>query len=435
VVGALGMARDLRLFYVFRLLATSYLWVPISMAFMASRGLGFDQIMMLSALYSGVVIAVEIPTGALADRMGRRVTMMAGALAMVASCLVAYHAHSFAVFAVAEALAAISISLCSGADSAYLFDLLAARGKVEEYPHRESVASAWHLFGNAAAYAAGGVLGEVGLGLPYLVTAAIAALACVAALGLGPEGAPRPRTSARSELTAYLSTMRGAVDDVVRSRRLIWVMGFSALVFVLIKVTNYLYQPYLDGRGYGLAATGFVFAGVYLLASFVAHRGKPIRDRLGEAPLVWGVLIALAGSFLLLDQLAGPWVLGALAIQAVAKGLYSPLTKPMLNREIRDSSRRATVLSIESIGRRAAMAAFSLLAGLFAAGSAIVLCGVVGFIGLAILALTSRHSPVRRHRLGSLGDAAASPPPAAAPLPNPASMSPVPVPAELSIDK
>src|SRR5688572_26215708 len=122
------------------------------MAFMAARGLEFDEIMVLSALYSAVVIFVEIPTGAMADRMGRRVTMMAGALAMVAACLVSFGAHSFAAFALAEALAAISISLCSGADSAYLFDLLAADGRAEEYPHRESIASAWHLFGNAAAY-------------------------------------------------------------------------------------------------------------------------------------------------------------------------------------------------------------------------------------------------------------------------------------------
>lgn len=404
------MARDLRLFYVFRLLATSYLWVPISMAFMAARGLAFDQIMLLSALYSAVVIAVEIPTGALADRMGRRLTMMGGALAMVAACLVSYGAHSFPAFAVAEALAAISISLCSGADSAYLFDLLHNRGRTEEYAHLESVASAWHLFGNAAAYAAGGLLGEIDLGLPYLVTAAIAFGAFVAAWGLGPEVAARPRTSARAEVRAYVSTMRGAIDDVRRGRRLLWVIGLSSLIFVLIKVTNYLYQPYLDGRGYGLAETGFVFAAVYLLATLVAHRGRRIRELVGEAPLVWITVAGLAGSFLLLDQLTGAWLLGGLAIQAFAKGLYAPLVKPMLNREIRDSSRRATVLSIESIARRTAMALFSLLAGLFAASSAILLCAVVGFAGLVVLALTARHAPGRT-RLGSLADA---PPPVAA---------------------
>ncbi|MEM9489731.1 MAG: MFS transporter, partial [Myxococcota bacterium] len=63
------MARDIKLFYIFRLLATSYLWVPVSVLFPISRGLTFEQVMLLSAVYSIVVILVEVPTGALADRI------------------------------------------------------------------------------------------------------------------------------------------------------------------------------------------------------------------------------------------------------------------------------------------------------------------------------------------------------------------------------
>src|SRR5688500_13691962 len=103
------MARDLRLFYLFRLLATSYLWVPISCLLMSARGLSFLEVMLLAVIYSAVVILVEIPTGVFADRIGRRRSMMLGTLAMVASCLIAYQAGSFGEFAIAEALAATSI--------------------------------------------------------------------------------------------------------------------------------------------------------------------------------------------------------------------------------------------------------------------------------------------------------------------------------------
>jgi MFS family permease len=171
------MARDLRLFYFFRLLATSYLWVPIFFLFQESRGLAFDEIMLLSVIYSGVFLIVEIPTGAFADHIGRRQSMMLGALAMVGSCLVSYLAHDFATFAAAQVLAGVSMALCSGADSAYLFDLLHGNGRGEEYPAREGHASAWHLLGNVGAFVAGGVLASVDLGLPYLVNAGTAALA------------------------------------------------------------------------------------------------------------------------------------------------------------------------------------------------------------------------------------------------------------------
>jgi MFS family permease len=404
------MARDLRLFYLFRLLATSYLWMPISVTFMmVERGLSFDQVMWLGAVYAGVVILVEVPTGALADRIGRREAMMAGALAMVAACLVAYQAHDFATFALAEALAALSMSLCSGADSAYLFDLLHKNGRAHEYPAREGTSSAWHLAGHAMAFALGGALGEIDLALPYLVTAGVSGAAFVVALFLREDrqrtasavvteppatpGRPgRPRRPARIELQKYMGVMGRALGDLRRNRRLLWIMGYSAVVFTLLRVTIVLYQPYLDSRGFSLTARGLVFAGIHVLAALVATRAIHLRRRLGEDALVWGVLGMLAVSFLLLYAVPGPWVLILLAVQAVASGLYSPLVKPMINREIADSGRRATVLSIESIMRRLAIGIFSPVAGRFGAASAIYLCGAVGLVGGLLLAVTARPS-------------------------------------------
>lgn len=414
------MARDLRLFYLFRLLATSYLWVPVFVPFMISRGLGFDEIMLLGAVYSGVVIFVEIPTGAFADRIGRRQSMMAGALAMVGSCIIAYFAHSFTVFVIAEVLAAVSMSLCSGADSAYLFDLLQENGKGHEYPKRESTASAWHQAGSAMAFAGGGLLGTIDLALPYLVTAGVAASAFFVAGMMRTERKVRPdvpKASERAgavrplgaELRSYMHHMWRALREVKTNRFLIWIIVYSAVVFVLLRATIYLYQPYLDVRGFEVDEIGFIFAGVYLLASFVAHRADQLRRWLGEDVLVWGLLGTLAVTFVMLNQFSGQWALCMLAVQAVANGLYSPLVKPILNRQITDSNRRATILSIESIARRAAMGFFAPVAGFYGASSALYLCAAIGFGGFATLALFAMYSPSRQ-----LAPPAARPPKTAA---------------------
>ena len=160
------MSRNLRLFYLFRLLATSYLYVPIFMLFQEGRGLSFFERLALVGIYAGVIVAVEIPTGVFADRIGRRRSMMIGALTMAASCLIAFESHSFGMFVIAESLAAISMALCSGADSAYLYDLLLEHDRGHEYSRRESAASAWHLMGSAIAFAGGGMLAQIDLSLP-----------------------------------------------------------------------------------------------------------------------------------------------------------------------------------------------------------------------------------------------------------------------------
>ena len=412
------MARDLRLFYLFRLLATSYLWVPIFVFFMASRGLGFDQVMVLSAVYAGVVILVEIPTGALADRIGRRFSMMAGSLAMTASCLTAYFAHSFGVFLLAEVLAAISMSLCSGADSAYLFDLLEDNGRGEEYPRREGIASAWHQAGNAVAFAAGGLLAEIDLGLPYLATAGVSMSAFFVAACMRDEprrsAARTERRPVSAELREYMRLMGESLRDVSRNRRLAWIIFYSAVVFALLRATIYLYQPYLDSRGFAYWQTGMVFAGVYLIATLAAHRAYALRRWLGEDALTWILLGSLAVSFILLNQFSGEWALCMLMVQATTKGLYSPLVKPILNREITDSGRRATVLSIESIARRMAILGFSLVAGYYGAHAAIYLGGVFGLAGFALLLVMSHYAPSRNSSVAAPLDATRPPAPAPA---------------------
>jgi MFS family permease len=389
------MARDIRLFYLFRLLATSYLWVPVSVLLMFSRGLSFAEIMILGGVYSAVVILVEIPTGVFADRIGRRQSMMLGTLAMVAACLVAYQSHSMLGFGIAEALAATSMSLCSGADSAYLFDLLRENGRAEEYGRREGTASAWHLAGSAVACAAGGLLGEIDLALPYLVTAGVSLAAFAVAAAMRddrPTDTPH-RLPPGQVVRAWRDHMRDAGRMVWTSQRLAWLIGYSAVVFVLLRATVYLYQPYLKGQGFSPGEIGLCYAAVYLVASVMAMRAHRLRRRLGDEALLWTLLGGLAVSFLVLAEVRGAWVLALLGVQALATGLYSPLVKPLLNREITESRLRATVLSVESIVRRLAMGIFAPIAGFYGEDSAMYVCGAIGLGGLAILAVLAMRSP------------------------------------------
>ena len=66
----------------------------------------------------------EVPTGALADRFGRCRAMMLGSLLMAIGCVVDFNGRDFWTFALGEGLLALGMTLTSGADSAYLYDLL-----------------------------------------------------------------------------------------------------------------------------------------------------------------------------------------------------------------------------------------------------------------------------------------------------------------------
>ncbi len=384
--------RQLRLFYAYRLLATSYLYVPIFMLFQAARGLTFFEQLALGAVYAGAILVAEVPTGVFADRFGRRRSMALGAVALVASALIAIPAHRFATFALAEALAAVSMALCSGADSAYLYDFLCERGRTCDYARCESIASAWHLVGNAAAFAGGGLLAQIDLALPYIATAGVGVAAALVAWLLHDDAPATARTAWRSEIT-------GALVEVARNGRLAWMVGYSAVVFVLLRATIYVYQPYLEDRGLGPVAVGALFAGVNVVAAVVAARTAQLRKRFGDDTLLWALLAALAISFVgLAGATRGPWMLALLAVQAIANGIYSPLTKPLLNREIADSRQRAAILSVESMARRVAMGLFAPLAGVYGRTELMLLCGAIGLGGFVVLALARTRTRVVAER-------------------------------------
>jgi MFS family permease len=118
-----------------------------------------------------------------------------------------------------------------------------------------------------------------------------------------------------------------------------------------------------------------------------------LRRRFGDDAMLWGLLGVLATSFLLLSSAGGSWVVLLLGVQAIANGVYSPLTKTLLNQEIDDSSQRAAILSVDSMGRRAAMGIFAPVAGLYGEDSVLELCGAIGVVGLVILLFTRLRRP------------------------------------------
>jgi MFS family permease len=386
------MNRDLRLFYAYRLLATSFLFVPVEVPYLASRGLTFTAILALQSLFSAIVILLEVPTGALADRLGRKWALAAGSLLMGAGALLFYGAWSMPRCAAAQALLALGMTLVSGPDSAWLYDRLVEGGAGERYRGREGTATAMKHVGTAVAFAAGGLLGRRDPGLPYLATAGVCLVAAVVAAALTEHPAARPAAA----WSGFARHMARAVTTSFSRARLRWAILYSAFIFVLLRVSLWLYQPYLHRAGYDVAAVGFIFAGVYLVAALTARQIDAIRRRLPGAALYWALPLTLGATYVVLGRFAASWGVLLLMAQKAVDGIYSPLTKELMNRELPEAGARATVLSVESMVRRLAFCAFAPLIGVLidriSLAAALYACAATAALGAVALG-RSRRSP------------------------------------------
>ena len=157
-----------------RWLPTGFL-IPVSAVFMQSRGLSLAQIGLAVAVQSGVVLLLELPTGGLADSLGRRrVLLFAGVLDIAAlSCFAV--ATSFAGFVVAWAVQGVFRALDSGPLEAwYVDESLAVRpdADIERGIARSGtvigIAISAGALGSATLVAAGPLWGVEALVLPVL---------------------------------------------------------------------------------------------------------------------------------------------------------------------------------------------------------------------------------------------------------------------------
>lgn len=403
-VGALH--RNLRLFHLYRFLSTSYLFIPV--LYLQSRGLSFTQIGLLSSVYCVTVMIFEVPTGALADHFGRRLAMSLGSLLMAAGCLVDYLGRSFPMFAFGDGMLALGMTLASGADSAYLFDLLRDHGEEHHYRRLEGSASSAKLVGTSLGLVLGGWVARHDLALTYLLTGGV----CLVSAGIAallherrPEGGLswEVRRALPGSSPWLWPLMRSSLREILRRAELRAAIAFSILVFTLLREGMYLHPIYLRQAHFGVDWIGMCLAALTLFSAWSAHRIEEIRALFGERRLLWFLPLLLSVSYLCMGVWFTGFGVGFLLCQMLVNGVYSPLSKELLNREINDSRQRATVLSMESMARRLVFGITSPLIGLGMDRYGIPLgffgSGALGLLGAALYAwqffTSSRRSAER----------------------------------------
>ena len=97
-------------------------------------GLTFFQIMILQSYFMFVIFILEIPSGAIADRIGRNIALMISALSVACAAFFYSIVPIFFLFFVGETFWAFSIALFSGTEEAFLFNTLKTMDQEKKLP-------------------------------------------------------------------------------------------------------------------------------------------------------------------------------------------------------------------------------------------------------------------------------------------------------------
>ncbi len=122
-------------FYIFNIILGIHtvrgVYIPYMMEW---GGLTFFQIMILQSYFMFMIFLLEIPSGAIADRIGRNVALMLSGITVVAAAFTYSITPNIFLFFLAETLWAFSMALFSGTDEAFLFNTLKTMDQEEQLP-------------------------------------------------------------------------------------------------------------------------------------------------------------------------------------------------------------------------------------------------------------------------------------------------------------
>ncbi len=197
--------------------------VPVTVLLASSRGLSPAEIGLVFTVQGAVVVALELPTGGLADALGRRAVLAAGALSHVAGLLALAAAESLGGFCLAFGLVAVGRALDSGPLEAWFVDTattLDSQVDVTKGLARGGVADGVALCFGAVVGGLLPLLFEDLLWLPVLVAAALALVHAAAVLLLVvPVGPAPPRRTARTALRQGFGDVPRTISSSLRLAR------------------------------------------------------------------------------------------------------------------------------------------------------------------------------------------------------------------------
>ncbi len=353
------------------------LWVPIWVVFLQRKGLSLTQVGLLEGVAWTITAFLEVPTGAIADRWGRKASIAVGAsLYGLAMFLILAEALSPA-FLLGYALWNSSTAFVSGADSALLYDSLKADGRAAEAAKQSGRYAAINQASQGIASLVGAAIATIDINLCF----AICGFLGLAAAGLVLTIHEPPRTSEDDEYLGYWRNLRTAVRIAARRPVVRALVLLNATILIVPLVVYYvLLQPYAVGVGLPLAALGVVVIGVQLstvVASWLAHRTEGRFELTSVVAVALAVLVAATALLAALPSIPS---LALMLAVALVPALLTPLLSARLNHLI-PSGQRATILSLGALlfelGLAIAMPLLLAFADRFGAPAAIGLAGAI----------------------------------------------------------
>jgi MFS family permease len=369
---------NIRCFIAFRFFFNARFYYPVFTILFLDYGLTIEQFALLNSVWAATIVLAEVPSGALADLIGRKPLLLTTSLLMVCEMLLLSFVPLdnitlvFWAFLLNRILSGLAEAMASGADEALAYDSLVEQGDKNDWPVVLSVMmrvkslgsiitmslgaliydpaivnKVTHFFGSTATLSQ-----QTTMRFPIYLTLVLGILSCITTVLMQEtRQTETTREPARSHLQNGVHALKLTWSAGVWIMKtpfalvvILFGMGFDHILRLLITMTSQYFRLIdLPEAIFGIIGGAMAIVGLFIpkVAEKMVQRYSPLQNMLWLSAISLVALVSIAAYI--------PYW-GILPILLVSSGimLTAFFTSHYLNR-IAESHQRATILSFKGL--------------------------------------------------------------------------------------
>lgn len=331
--------------YVYTLLQNIDLTRGIWMIYLASKGMSLTQLGLLETIFHMTSFTMEVPTGAIADIFGRKISRILGRVFSLVSVILLLAANSFLWFAISFVFTAISYNLESGAGDALIYDSLKEIGEENTYMKISGRKELFFQIARTVSFLVGGYLAAKSYNIAFIITIIIGLITIFQSFTFKEPKSGRINKE-EGHRNIFIQQVKTSLKVIKDKPKVGFLIIFAEVLGAFCTCIFFYLQNFLKGHGYGEAIIGVIYAAcsigaavmstqVYALEKKIKQQGLMLITPILTVACIWGISLSKFHYIFFV-------------LLMVTEGIIFVSMSDYINKMI-PSENRATILSFQSM--------------------------------------------------------------------------------------
>jgi len=257
-----------------------FFFSPILTLFYFSRSLDTFQIISLEAVLIVAVLFSEVPTGIIADKIGRKFSLSFLIFLLIIGNVWTIFAHSYLEFIIIQVIFGIGIAFGSGAIEALVYDTLKSQKREKEMSKMWGSINSYSLIAVVIAITTGGYLARSHDPKTFVLLIWLFTFGAIIAFIISLFVEEKKHQKKIKEVSPLI-LFKESTAHILKNKSLRRIIYLSLFTIPFYHIIMFLFQPYFLIAGVPNALWGVSMAGGSLLGALLMKYAYKIEEKIG----------------------------------------------------------------------------------------------------------------------------------------------------------